>query len=464
MNVHERKIHAARAAAAVTGEAVEPRGDALDGQAAKPRRTFAGILLTGLRLLAKTVVPLLILAGGYGGYNYFVATKPEAPRKPKLERAFNVRTATARVQTVRPTLEVFGTSIAGREVDIRALVAGRVVETSPSLRPGASVVAGTSLLKIDPLDYETQLAEAKAQLKEAQSKIAEFRASIASARASLAYARDQQALAERDVARAQPLVKRGVTSEKTVDDRKQVLLQRKQAADVLQNEIAVWEARIAQQEAVSQRLRAAIARAEQRLTETELTSPFDAYVDDVSAQVGRMLSVNDKVATLIDRDWVDVRFSLTDKQYGRIVSSGGDLVGRKVKVKWELGASTFAYDAVVERVGARIEAQSGGVVVYARVTDPLKPEPLRPGAFVSVEVPDATFDNVIMLPSTALYDGDTVFAVDENNRLDPRKVNVVGVRGNNLLFRGAVKDGETVLVSRISTPGQGVLVKQVEQQ
>ncbi|MEL7047685.1 MAG: efflux RND transporter periplasmic adaptor subunit [Pseudomonadota bacterium] len=424
---------------------------------------WGGFSLRLARLFAKTVMPLLVLAAGYGGYQYFIATKPEPPRKPQLERAFNVRSVPVVIGDVQPMLDVFGSTVAGREVDIRALVAGRVMDTATQLREGGRIAAGTTLLTIDPLDYKTEVDQTRAQLKEANARVAEFKASLDVAKTSLTYARDQQVLAERDVARAQPLVARGVTSEKTVDDRKQVLLQRKQAADQLENEIAVWSARIAQQEAAADRLAATLARAEQRLVDTKLRSPFDAYVTEVAAQAGRMVGVNDKVATLIDRDWVDARFNLTDEQFGRIVSSSGALVGRNVEVSWRLGATTFKYDAVVERVGARIEATSGGVIVFARVQDPLNPHPLRPGAFVNIQIPDATYKGVAVLPSTALYDGDKVFVIEEG-RLKARAVSVVGVNGNSLLFRGDLKSGDRVLTSRISTPGDGVLVKEVKAQ
>lgn len=460
MNVHDHR--------ALGSEPLSPEQSSKDGLEPVHANAPGGarrssLFMRILRGFAKTILPLLVIAAGYAGYQYFVATKPEPPRKAQAERAFSVRTQVVAVGTVQPILELYGTTVAGREVDMRALVGGRIIETSPDLREGGKIEAGTTLLTIDPLDYDTEVRQTQAQLAEAKSRIEELKASRVAAEASLDYTRQQLVIAERDVERAEPLVRRGATSEKTMDDRKQVVLQRKQATEQLSNEMAVWAARIAQQEAVAERLEATLARAKQRLADTRLKTPYDAYVTDVSAQVGRMVGVNDKVATLIDRDWVDVRFTLTDEQFGRIVSSAGDLVGRAVEVDWHLGATTFTYTAKVERVGARVTAASGGVEVFARVADPLKPQPLRPGAFVTVRIPDATFADVVQLPATALYDGNKVFVI-EDNRLKARTIEVVGAEGNTLLLRGDIKTGELVLTSRISTPGDGVLVTQVEAQ
>lgn len=459
MNVHDHRVLKEPEA---DPEQKPGEGARAPGSVGAVQRAGAGgVIFKVLRVLAQVILPVLVVAAGVGGYKYFLATKPEPPRMPKAERAYNVRSAVVTLADVRPTITLYGNTVAGREVDIRALVAGRVIETSADLREGGLVDQGGELLKIDPLDYETELKQTQAQVDEARSKIKEYQASINIAQSSLAYARRQVELAQKDIERAEPLVARGATSEKTLDDRRQVLLQRQQAADQLDNEVAVWNARIAQQEAVAERLEAQIGRARQRLKETELKAPFAAYVSDVAAQVGRMLSVNDKVATLIDRDRVDVRFTLTDEQYGRIVSSDGDLRGRDIDVQWRLGTTTFTYAATVERVGARISAASGGVEVYARVKNPREPQDLRPGAFVTIEVPDATFKNVVVVPSTALYEGDKVYVI-KDERLTGRPVEVVGAEGKKLLVRGSLQNGEHVLTSRISTPGDGVRVNEVE--
>ena len=258
-------------------------------------------------------------------------------------------------------------------------------------------------------------------------------------------------------------MERGTVSARTVDDRRQIVLQRQQAADQIENNLAVWEARIAQQIAAASRLDTAIERAQRRLTETELRAPFSAFVTEVGAQVGRLVGSNDKVATLIDRDWIEARFNLTDEQFGRIVSKEGKLTGREVEVHWDLGSNTFTYPATIERIGARISSATGGVEVYARIKEPATPVPLRPGAFVEIEVPDTKYEGVFRVPSTALYEGDTVYAI-ENDRLVPRKVRVIGGLEQDLLVDGELRDGDRVMTTRISTPGRGVKVTEAKAQ
>ena len=175
-----------------------------------------------------------------------------------------------------------------------------------------------------------------------------------------------------------------------------------------------------------------------------------------------MLSVNDRVATLLDRNWIDVRMTLSDEQYGRIAGSDGKLLGRKVDVAWKLGTRAVPYTATIDRVAPRITSDTGGIEVIARIDDPTVPMPLRPGAFVEVRIPDTLYENVIAIPPTALFDGNIVYAV-VNARLQPKRVERVGSHGDLILVKGELKTGDEVLTTRVSTPGAGVLVRVVKQ-
>ena len=419
-----------------------------------------GPLVRLSRGLLKLLLPLVMIGTGFTGYKYLRATRPDMPKQMQLEHAFAVDTVPATRVSAQPILTLYGNTVAGRQVDIRALVAGRVIETHDELREGGHIKAGETLLVVDPFEYKAALNEAKAQRAESTARLAEQQASFAADKTSLEHATAQLELAKADVERAQQLVMRGNLPERALDDRRQIVLQRQQAADQLAGSIGIWNARIAQTRTTAERLDVIIARAERRLSETQLQAPFDAYVTEVGAQVGRMMSVNDKVATLIDRSWIEVQFSLTDSQFGRIVSRDGKLEGRNVTVRWTLGGQTFTYHAWIARVAARITSVSGGIDVFARILDPMARVPLRPGAFVELNLDDVMFDDVVRVPNTALYEGDTVYAVVDS-RLDPRQVEVVGTSDSDLLVRGPFRDGEEIIATRVSTPGKGVLVRKI---
>ena len=454
MNLHQRKVDAATPrpdGQSVTTDALQSKAD----QQPVRRRARAATLL------AKALLPVLVIAVGAGAYTYLKATRPEPKKRPAAERTFSVKSQIATLETIQPKLTIYGSTVSGRRVDIRALVSGRVIETSPSLREGGTVQKGDHLLRIDPFGYESAVKEAEALLSEAKARVLEFEASIASDTVSLKHTNEQLALARIDLERAQPLARRGTVSKRTVDERQQTLLQRRQSADQLSNSIKVWSAKIEQQKAIIARLQSSLALAQRRLEETALVAPFNAFVVEVTSQVGRMVGANDKIATLIDRDWIEARFTLSDEQFGRIISGAQALEGREVEVIWSLGDKKISYPAVIERVGAQVNANTGGVEVFARITNPSTPIALRSGAFVEVLVPDKTFSDVVRLAPTALYLGDTVYVI-KDGRLAARKIKVVGGDGNDILVSGNIKPGDRVLATRVSTPGDGVRVQEVE--
>lgn len=434
------------------------RDQSHEGRATSDVKAAPSLMMRLVRGFFQLLLPILVIAAGLAAYNYLKSTKSEAPQRAARPTVFAVEATPATFATVRPELTLFGSTVAGRQVEIRALVSGPVETTSPDLRDGGKISAGSTILTIDPFNYQSAIEEADAQANEMRAKIKEFEASLAVDRGNLTFTRQQEALAATDLERAEPLSLRGTVTERTVDDRRLLLNQRRQAVAQLNNNIEVWKARIVQQEAALKRLETVRSLAARRLAETKLTAPFNAYVTDVGAQVGRMVGVNDRVATLIDRDWIEVSFTVTDRQFGRLARGQEGLEGRPVEVRWNVGEKPIIYNAKIDRIGASVASEAGGVQLYARVENPADDVGLRPGAFVEVRVPDTEFTEVARLPSTAIFNGDTVFAI-KDGLLASRKISVIATSGSDVLVRGDLQPGERIMTTRLSLPGDGVRVK-----
>ncbi len=417
-------------------------------------------LKSTLKFGGKVVLPVAVLLVAAAAYGALKASKPEISKRKAPEAVAYVKAFVADFKDHQPTLRLFGEITAGRKVELRALVGGEVQSTSDDLREGAIVEKGVTLLEIDPFNFEAALAEAQARLSEAQARHDEIIASYELEKNGLKHDRAQLVLARKDLERALSLVKKKTVSRKLVDDRNIIVTQRRQELERRENNLNVWKAKADQQKSVIKRLEWGVRQAERRLSETKLIAPFDAYVSDANAEVGRLLNVNDRVATLIDREWIEVRFTLTDRQYGQIVSQEGKVTGRRAEVRWRLGDRVLSYPARIERVAAKIDSARGGVDVYARLDDPLKPVPIRVGAFVEVFVPGRKYGSVLRVPRTAIYDGSTIYII-ENGRLAGRQVEIVGSLEEDFLVRGSVKAGDRVVGTRLTRPGNGIKVKEI---
>lgn len=366
-------------------------------------------------------LPALILVATLALIALLMLTRPRLEVTEAAERVWYVDAVAAEYRERQPQLNLFGEVVAGRRSELRPAVSGDMVEIGENFREGSMVRKGELLVQIDPFDYETDLAEQRSMLKESKVRLEMLR---------------------RDLERAMELYAAKNVSEQFLDGA---------------------ELDVAQQEAIVEQREIGVRRAERDLQETKLVAPFDGVVHNVNAALGKNFSGfgADIVGEVIDTSQIEVRFSLSNAQYGRLVESGEEIVGRLATVSWEVGDSTFEYGAEIRRVGAEIASATGGVAAYAAIQGDGSPVRLRPGAFVSVRLPDKSFGKAMQAPDSALY-GDNLVYVVADDRLAPRQIELLGYAGNDALFRSAgepaIEDGDLIVTTQLREAGQGAKV------
>jgi RND family efflux transporter MFP subunit len=367
-------------------------------------------------------LPILIVLVTLTIIFILIATRPRMRPVPVPERVWPVEVIEAHYGTVRPELRLFGEVTAGRRSELRPLVSGLIIEVGPNFRDGGIVGKGELLVQIDPFDYETALAEQRSILKEAEARLQ---------------------LLKKDYERAKEL-----RIENTVSEQ---FLEKAELEQV-------------QQEAIVEQRGISVSQAQRDRTETRLLAPYDGVINNVSANLGSQVSGfgNDKVADLIDTSRLEVRFSLSNAQYGRLLESGDPVIGRPVRVSWTIGNETMEYDARIERVGAEIVSTTGGVEVYAVIESSGSQTNLRPGAFVAVSLSDKIYQNVISAPESAIYGEDVIYVI-KDERMVERRIHIQGYDGSNLLFTRAgdppVEEGDLIVTTQLREGGSGAKVE-----
>jgi RND family efflux transporter MFP subunit len=423
----------------------------------RPPEPFRRLKLV-LKALLQALIAFAILFGAVKGMNNLVASKPEVPKRPIQEQSYAVETVTVTTGDFAPDINVFGETTAGREVELRALVGGEVIEVHPNLKAGGQLSEGDVLVAIDRFDYLGAVTEAEANLAEARAALVESQGRVELEKANVVRVKEQLEFAERDLKRAEDLLGRGAVTERTVDDRKLLVSQRQQAQEQTQNTLALEEAKVVQQTAAINRLEWRLQNAHRQLDNTILRAPFDAIVRSEAAELGRLVSVNDAVVSLFASDEFEVRFTLSDNQYGRLLADSGTVVGRPVEVTWFLGNTPVVYPAIVSRIGADVASTRGGVDLIASIDSSKADVALRPGAFVEVSLQDQTYPDSIRIPETAFYGEGTVYVV-KDGRLEPREVKSLAIDEGFILVKGGLEPGDVLLTTRIPEAGEGLLVQ-----
>lgn len=375
------------------------------------------------------VIPLLILASGVGFAALLILTGPEVePRAP------NVITPLVRVLNVVPEkiqLRVLthGTVVPRTESELVPEVSGPVIWMSPAMVSGGFFAEGQALLRIDPLDYEVALEEARAGLARAESELSAAR---------------KEHVRQLDLARQQ------VSSDARRDD--------------AVNRFGVAEASLREAQA---RLR----RAKRNLERTEIVAPYAGRVRSERIDVGQFVNRGTSVATIYAVDFAEVRLPVPDEELAYldlplVYRDEETAKAAQVILRARFAGSEHTWRGEIARTEGELDPKTRMVYVVARVADPYAQTegrpPLAVGLFVEAEILGPQADNVVVLPRSALRGDGRVLLVDSEQRLRFRDVEVFRAARDEIYVSGGLAIGERVCISPLESAIEGMAVRVVE--
>ncbi len=410
--------------------------------------------LTSLLLLAVTVGFVAI-----GVARIMQARDVEEARQPDgaRERTFVVNVATLERVTAEPVITAYGEILSWRTLELRAATVGRLVELSDAFRDGAAVDRGELLFAIDPAATQAGLADAEVALLDARAEEEEAVEALAGAEEELAAAATQQALRGQALARQRQLQQRDIATAAAVEEAQLALAQADQT--VANRSLALVSARNRVDRATRAIERAAIARDEaaRGLGETRVTAEFAGLLSDVDAAIGRRMSANESLGTLIDLTALDVAFRVSNAQFARLLDDAGALRQAPVVAALDLGETTIEVGGGIERVGAVIAAGDTGRMVYARL-DASRDTVLRPGDFVTVTIAEPPLPDVAIVPATATDGAGRLLVVNDESRLEEVETTILRRQGDMLIVASA-PFGATYVTERTPQLGRGTRVR-----
>ncbi|MDP6376383.1 MAG: efflux RND transporter periplasmic adaptor subunit [Pseudomonadales bacterium] len=375
--------------------------------------------------IRRVLLPFLVVIVGVGAAAVLIATGPRVEMRAPEQVAPVVRTVTAEPRTVRLSVNTHGTVVPRTESDLVPEVSGRVVEVSPALASGGFFVEGDVLLRIDPLDYEVALEQARAGLARAESELLNAR---------------------KDLKRQSNLKQRNATSEAQRDD-------------------SANRARVG--EATVREANARLSRARRDLARTAIVAPYDGRVRSEQVDVGQFVNRGAPVAKIFAVDFAEVRLPIHDEELAFLdLPMLGEVVGSvpvPVTLRARFAGEDHEWQGLVVRTEGELDPRTRMVNAVARVADPYavgegKP-PLSVGLFVDAEIHGTHFKDVIELPRQALRGEGRVFVVDATNQLRFRDVDVLRVSRDRVFLSAGVSAGERVCVSPVQATEDGMLVR-----
>ncbi len=394
-------------------------------------------------LIVICFVPLILLG------RYFFAQLAES-HKVKIgpPEPISVRVDAIREEVVYPGIFYSAVVKELRKADLSFRVAGTVdfLHQVPGpggdlreIHEGDKLEKGQILARLDPADYQRDLAGSKEKL--------------AAAEARLKQSESESDLAKIDYDRITRLVARASAATSDLDSQRAKLQSSNAAVTVVKREIEA--------------ARISLQQAQANLQYCTLASPFDgAVISARSVDKFQQVTANQRAFQVLDLSSVVIAFSVPDILVGKLT------FGQKIEVTSE-ALPGKRFDGVIHKIASSADPQNRSYPIEVRID---KPGGLRPGMIASAHF--RREEKAFLVPMTAVAprvsdQATTVFLVTKvDGKLLAQQipVGVVDVLDNKLAIRigppdpkwGGLKVGDQIVGTGVHRLHDGDLVRIAE--
>lgn len=324
-----------------------------------------------------------------------------------------------------PQVYGYGRVEAERETALASRVAGRLEEYASGTEPGRVVESGSPLARLDDSDYQLALRSAQAELAQAE--------------AALAMERGEQLRAQSEYqsfGRELPAERRA---------------------------LVLREPQLKGAQAEVERARVVLDQVRLDLQRTELTAPYRAMIQERLVGSGSEVSANTELLRLVDVAAFWVRVSLPGEALAWLDSGNATQPGAEVTLTsrgWPAGSERSGQ---ILSVLPALEENGLQAQLLVRVEDPLSLESegpaLRLGDVLRAGIATTPRDDLFALPSHALRPGDEVWRLDEDDRLERVRVDVLYRGEDRILIAHGIDEGDRIVVSGLGQPRSGMALR-----
>ena len=368
--------------------------------------------------------PILIVVSGIMIGSLILFTGPSLePRAPPENKPL-VRTITANTETIRLSSTAFGTVSPRSENELIPEVSGSIVYMSPSLVSGGFFKKDDLLFSIEPLDYQVALEQSSAALKSAESELENARRN---------------------------------------HDR-QINLAKKQSISESRKEEAVNRLRFA--ESAHREANARVSLAKKNLERTKIKAPYDGRVRNEKIDLGQFVNRGQPVANIYATDSAEIKLPVHDKELAFLDLSLFETERSEddtVILKANFAGKQHIWNARIARTEGELDSKTRMINVIAEIDSPYSLKDSRPpltiGLFVEAEILGRFVEDAIVIPQSAIQENNLVYTVNNENRLEFKKVEILRMINNQAIITGGLKAGDTVCVSTLRDAEPGMQIR-----
>ncbi len=431
-----------------------------------------------LRLIFGTLPPVLL---GAAVVAYLVINKAPPKQMPVVEKITYVRSIRVQQTNVVPTVVGYGVVRPAKTWNGISQVGGKIVYVNPDFQKGASMTAGSEIVRLSPSDYNLAIAQAEANIRSTKARLSELDVNEENTKNSLQIEEQALALKVSDLERKQELLKNGSVAQSTVDVAQSTLLAQQQKVLGMKNSLKLFPTQktvLDEQIAVYE---SALGTAKLNLERTSIKLPFDARVAEVKTEISQYLTAGQSIGTFDGVESAEIEAQIPIQQFGAMMSEIGrdsatpipplgnfsrilDAYRLTAIVRLKIGDLFVTWNGKVSRISDTIDPKTRTVGVIVTVADayrgvrPGERPPLTKGMFVEVDVLGPPVRKALVVPRSAINRG-SIPVVGDENRLEFRKVEVSLYQGDIAVVTAGLNEGEQVVVSTLVPAIPGMLLE-----
>lgn len=322
------------------------------------------------------------------------------------------------------------------EIALTAQVGGKIVSVSDDFADGGVIKNNQPLIQIERADYQVAVTRAEASLAQAEQ--------------ALELEQAEAALARQDYEELGGLESGGTPSA-----------------------LALRKPQLNQAKASYAAAKADLAGAKLSLARTTIRAPFTGRVRKKNADIGQFISPGFQVGQVFSTDIAEIRLALSDSDLAQIdlpmaFNQSDKKKSLSVRLSAKIAGRTRYWTGQIVRTDAAIDPTTRQISAIVEVKDPYGASadsgfPLAIGLFVDALIEGRELDAATIIPAIALQGDNTVFIVDENDKIAIRPVNVIAAISKGIIITNGLEDGDRLVISRLAGVASGGQVTPIEQ-
>lgn len=373
--------------------------------------------------IKKIGIPIFIIVAAIAVMAVLVISKSKPEKKEVEIPKFLVDVKPIEFSSVEFLVYAQGSVQPKNQTVLSSQVSGEIVSISDNFIEGGFFKKGDVLVKIESVDYQTDLLLAEAEIARAQAALDE------------------------EIARGRVAEKEWSSFNSGTPP-----------------ELGLRKPQLAREQANLKGAKANLQRALRNLQRTKIRAPYDGLVKDRAVNLGQFLSMGGQIGEVFSTDVAQIRLPLTDNDVAFIgnlnesqpqVTLSALVAGKKQFWQGRLVRDEAVLDDARRVIFGVVEVQDP----YLLQAVPVNKSKLKFGRFVEATITGVQADDIVKLPRFVLRLDGTVLTMDENQTLQINYVEVIRTDEDFVYIGGGLDRNHQVVMSAVSSPFNGMPVR-----